>query len=116
MLLQPGGVEAGKAPALAGGVERIGRRADAEMARDRGLFVPGVEAVGLHADGDIEIEPDLHAEPVGAIPGRRQLPVGGPLHELDELDLGRISRPCAIRRIWRHPAAATPPAIPTTVC
>ena len=33
--LEPGGIEAGKAPALAGGVERIGRRADAEMAGDR---------------------------------------------------------------------------------
>ena len=61
LLLQAGGVEAGKAPALAGGVERIRRRADAEMARDRHLFVPGIEAVGLHADRDVEIKPDLHA-------------------------------------------------------
>ena len=30
LLLQPGGVEAGKAPGLAGRVERVGRRADAE--------------------------------------------------------------------------------------
>ena len=30
--LEANGIEAGKAPGLAGGVERIGRRADAEMA------------------------------------------------------------------------------------
>ena len=42
--------------------EHIGRRADGEMARDRHLLVPGIEAVGLHADGDVEIEPDAHAE------------------------------------------------------
>ena len=77
-------------PALAGGVERIGRRADTEMTRDRHLFVPGIEAVGLHADGDIEIEPDLHAEFVCPILGGRQLLVGRPLHEFDECDLGRI--------------------------
>ena len=60
--LKSGGIEAGKAPALSGGVERVGRRADAEMARDRRLLVPGIEAVGLHADRDVEIETDLHAE------------------------------------------------------
>ena len=32
---QTGGVKPGKAPVLAGGVERIRRRADREMARDR---------------------------------------------------------------------------------
>ena len=88
--LEPGGIEAGKAPGLAGGVERIGRRADAEMARDRDLLVPGIEAVGLHADRDVEIEPDLHAELLRQIGGRAQLPVGGPLHEFDELDFGGV--------------------------
>ena len=84
--LEPNGIEPGKAPGLAGGVERIGRRADAEMAGDRNLLVPGVEAVGLHADRDVEIEPDLHAELLRQIGGGPQLPVGGPLHEFDELD------------------------------
>jgi len=64
------------------------RRADAEMARYRDLLVPGIEAVGLHADGDVEIEPDLHAELLGQIARRTQLPVGGPLYEFDELDFG----------------------------
>ena len=66
-MFEAGRIEAGKAPVLAGGVERIRRRADAEMAGDRDLLVPGVEPVGLHADGDVEIEPDLHAEPVREI-------------------------------------------------
>ena len=84
--LEPNGIEPGEAPGLAGGVERIGRRADAEMAGDRNLLVPGIEAVGLHADGDVEIEPDLHAELLRQIGGSPQLPVGGPLHEFDEFD------------------------------
>ena len=68
LLLQTGRIETGKAPVLAGGVERIGRRPDAELARDRHLLVPGIETVGLHADGDVEIEPDLHAELVARDP------------------------------------------------
>ena len=67
-------------------VKVFGRRADAEHARDRALLVPGIEAVGLHADGDVEIEPDLHAELLRQIGGGSQLPVGGPLHEFDEFD------------------------------
>src|SRR6185437_11137096 len=39
------------------------------------------------ADGDIEIEPDLHAEPLRELFAGAQLPVGDPLHELDERDL-----------------------------
>ena len=93
--LEPGGVEAGKAPVLAGGIERVGRRADAEMARDRRLLVPGVEAVGLHADRDVEIEPDLHAELVRQFGGGTELPVGGPLHEFDERDFGGLGSLCA---------------------
>ena len=88
--LEPGGIEAGKAPGLAGGVERIGRRADAEMAGDRDLLVPGVEPIGLHAHRDVEIEPDLHAELLRQIGRRAQLAVGGPLHELDELDFAGV--------------------------
>ena len=72
------------------GVQRVRRRADGEMAGNRGLLVPGIEPVGLHADGDIEIEADLHAEPGCEIPASPQLPVGRPLHEFDEFDLGRI--------------------------
>ena len=60
---EAGGVEAGEPPVLARGVQRIRRRADGEMAGNRRLLVPGIEAVGLHADRDIEIETDLHAEP-----------------------------------------------------
>src|SRR6185295_15959248 len=60
--LEPNGIEAGEAPGLAGGVERIGRRTVAEMAGYCYLLVPGIEAVCLHTDRDVEIEPDLHAE------------------------------------------------------
>ena len=94
----------------------IRRRADGQMARDRRLLVPGVEPAGLHADGDIEIEPDLHAELAGAIPARPQLPVGDPLHEFDEFDLGAIGALAQTRRIRPHPAAAIVPAIPTMPC
>ena len=60
------------------------------MAGDRNLLVPGIEAVGLHADGDVEIEPDLHAELLRQIGGGPQLPVGGPLHEFDEFDFNGV--------------------------
>src|SRR3954471_16758021 len=90
LTLETDGIESGKAPGLACGVERIGRRADAEMAGDRNLLVPGVEAVGLYADRDVEIEPDLHAELLCEIGGGPQLPVGGPLHEFDEFDFGGV--------------------------
>ena len=83
-------IEAGEPPGLTGCVERIGRRSHAEMAGYRDLLVPGIEPVGLHADRDIEIEPDLHAELLCQIGGGPQLPVGGPLHEFDEFDLAGI--------------------------
>jgi len=54
------------------------------------LFLPRVEPVGLHTDGHIEIQTDLHSEPRGAIAARLQLLVGRPLNEFDELDLCRI--------------------------
>src|SRR6185295_145715 len=54
---------------------------------NRDLLIPGVKSVGLHADCDVEIEPNLHAELLRQIGRRSQLPVGGPLHEFDELDL-----------------------------
>ena len=114
--LEPGGIEAGKAPALAGGVERIGRRADAEMARDRDLLVPGIEAVGLHADRDVEIEPDLHAEL--AAPDRRRRRAAGrrSIARIRRTRFRRRPVPAARLRIWHRPAAAIPPAIPTTAC
>src|SRR6266481_7490211 len=96
---EPGGVEAGEAPVLAGGVERIRRRADRKMARDRRLLVPGIEAAGLHPDGDIEIEPHFHAELACAVPAGLQLAVGDPLHELDELDfrgIGTLAQASAV--------------------
>ena len=58
------------------------------------LLVPGVEPVGLDADRDIEIEPDPHAQMIGKRTAGRELPVGIPLHEFDELDLGHV-RPVA---------------------
>ena len=61
LLFEAGRIEAGEAPALAGGVERIRWRTDAEMTGDRDLLVPGIETIGLHADGDVEIEPDFYA-------------------------------------------------------
>ena len=102
---ETGGVEAGQPPILAGGIERVGRRADAEMARDRGLLVPGIEAVGLHADGDVEIEPDLHAEPVRVRLAGGKLPVGVPLHEFDERDFGGVGPFAQAGAPGRRPAA-----------
>ncbi len=54
------------------------------------LLVPGIEAIGLHADGDVEIEADLHAQRFRAIPASPQLTVGGPLHEFDEFDFDPV--------------------------
>ena len=45
-----------------------------------------------------------------------QLPVGGPLHEFDEFDLGGVRALAQLQRIWHRRVAATPPAIPTTAC
>src|SRR4051794_40913371 len=89
-LLEAGGVETRQAPILSGGVERIWRRADAEGTRDRGLLVPGIETVGLNADGDVEVETDLHAELSGERGACAQLAVGIPLHVFDELDFRRV--------------------------
>ena len=87
------------------------------MARDRRLLVPGIEAVGLHADGDVEIEPDLHAElSAPDRPARPQLPVGGPLHEFDELDFVGVR---ALAQGGAFGVVRLPPllpAIPTTAC
>ncbi len=85
-----GGVEAGEAPILTGGIKCIRWRAHREMAGNRDLLVPGIEPVGLHADRQIEVETDLHAQPGGEIPASLQLLIGRPLHEFDELDLDRI--------------------------
>src|SRR5579863_5909385 len=60
------------------------------MTRDRGLLVPGIEAAGLHADRNVEIKPDLEAELGCLIAAGTQLPVGGPLHELDEFDFSGV--------------------------
>src|ERR1700724_440349 len=87
---QSAGVEAGEAPVLAGGIEGIRWRANREMAGNRDLLVPGIEAVGLHADCQIEVENDLHAEGGCEIPASLQLLIGGPLHEFDELNLDGI--------------------------
>ena len=88
-LFKADGVEAGKAPVLAGGLaDRAARRR--RDARDRALLVPGIEAVGLHADGNVEIEADLHAEPMRVRLAGGKLPVGIPLHKLDERDFGRV--------------------------
>ena len=62
-MIAAGRIEAGQTPVLAGEVERIGRRTDRQVTRDRDLLVPGVEAAGLHANRDVEIKSDLQAEP-----------------------------------------------------
>ena len=113
--LQPGGVEARKAPVLAGGVERVRRRTDAEMARDRGLLVPGVEAVGLHADGDVEIEPDLHAALEREL--RQARNCRSAVHCTNSTNsISIASGPARNRHVWHRRALATPRAIPTTAC
>src|ERR1700681_2505224 len=87
---QSGGVEAGKAPVLAGGIECIRWRANREMAGNCDLLVPGIEPVGLHADRQIEVETDLHAEGSREISASLQLLIGRPLNEFDELNLEGI--------------------------
>ena len=79
-------------------------------ARNRDLLVPGVEAVGLHADGDVEIEADLHAEPVRELLAGAQLAVGDPLHELDEFDLAPVGAGAELRalRLVRLPPFLRP--------
>src|SRR5262249_55054031 len=91
------GIEAGKTPALAERIERIGRRADAKLSRDRDLFVPGIETVGLHTDGDVQIESDLHAEAFRELLAGGQLAIGDPLHELDEFDLAFVGTGAELR-------------------
>ena len=51
------GFNAGEAPILADSVRASGG-APTAMTGDRPLLVPGIEAVRLHADGDVEIEPE----------------------------------------------------------
>ena len=87
---QAGGIESREAPVLAGCVQRVRRRADGKMTRNRGLLVPGIEPVGLHTDGHIEIETDFHAKPRRKIAARPQAAGRGPLHEFNEFDFSRI--------------------------
>ncbi len=87
---QSGGVEAGEAPVLAGGIECIRWCANREMAGNRDLLVPGIEPIGLHADRQIEVETDLHAQGDGEVPASLQLLIGRPLNEFDELNLDGI--------------------------
>src|SRR3954452_6803131 len=84
--LESRGIETCEAPILAGGVEHVGWGPDREMPRNRRLLIPGIEAIGLHPDRDIEIEADLHAQPLCEIPARSQLLVRDPLHEFNEFD------------------------------
>ena len=44
-----------------------------------------------------------------------KLPVGGPLHEFDELDFGGVGPVAEAGALGRRPALATLPAIPTKV-
>ena len=97
--------------------QRIGRRADAELARDRALLVPGIESVGLHANGDVEIEPDLQAKS-----GRRDrlaaLRVAG-RHSIARIRRIRFRLASAPKRRLARALRilrlrAIPPAIPTT--
>ena len=113
---QARGVEAGEAPVLACGVQRIRRRADGKPAGDRDLFVPGIKPVGLHADRDIEIEADLHAQRFRARLACPELPVGDPLHEFDEFDFAAIGALAQPGATGLARAAATLPAIPTRAC
>src|SRR5262249_4550613 len=71
-------------------IERIGRGTDGEMPGNRDLLVPGIKAVGLHADGDVEVETDLHAETIRELLAGAQLAIGNPLHEFDKLDLALV--------------------------
>ena len=45
-----------------------------------------LETTGLHADRDVQIKSDLHAEFPGQFASRAKLAVGDPLHKFDELD------------------------------
>ena len=76
------------------------------MARDRDLLVPGVETIGLHADRDIEIEPDAEAELLAKIAAGAQLPVGDPLDifgEGDGIGLGAVAQHRALLVVRMRP-------------
>ena len=78
--------------------------------------IPGIEAVGLHADRDIEIKTDLHAEFARKIAAGPQLPVRRPLHEFDEFNLGDVRSLTQFGTLGLIWAAAIAPAIPTRAC
>ena len=112
MPFEAGCVEAGQAPVLAGEIKRIGRCANRQMTRDRNLLVPGIEAARLHADRNVQIEPDLHAE-IGA-PGRGSRAIAGPpsIARIRRIRSRRRLRHGATQRKPRRQAPATPRAIP----
>ena len=117
--LQGNRIEGRQTPILPGGVVEVGRRSYREPGHDGILIAPGIEAVRLHPDRDVEIKPDRQSQVLRALPAGGELLIGHPLHELEIADglaiavaqlrqrrLGRIS---PLRRPLR-PGRAEPPA------
>ena len=96
--LQGNRIERRQAPILPGGVVEVGRRSDREPGHDGILIAPGIEAVRLHPDRDVEIKPDRQGQIL------RALAAGGELLDRPPIARTRNSR-------WpRHRARAAPPA------
>ena len=118
---EAGGIEPGKAPVLPRGIERVRRRTNRKMAGNRRLLLPRVEAVGLHADGDVEIKPDLHSEPDGKVPARLQLPVGASIARIRRTRFRLHRRPREVRHHrassgWRHSSGHSHQGFPENLC
>src|ERR1700752_3008352 len=76
------------------------------------LLVPGIEAAGLHTDGNVEIQTNRQTTIPSDLRAALQLLVRAPLHKLDELDFLCILAAAKLRqcgvvrafpRIWPIP-------------
>ena len=81
---QTEGIERNHAPFLSRFVERIGWCADPRAAGEQVLAGPMVGACGIHANGQIVVEPDGHCALARPLGGRRQLFLALPLQIFEE--------------------------------
>ena len=77
-------IEGGEAPVLTRRIEFVGRGADRNIGKHDVLIAPGIGAVRVDADGDIDIKSDRKTVPPRLVTAGLQLAVSDPLHELME--------------------------------
>ena len=80
-----------KAPVLPVGVELVGRRAHLNTLGIQGGLGPGFRATRVHANGQVPVQADAHAQFAGQVLHRLELKFGLPLQVLEELDVGFVA-------------------------